>query len=162
MQTPSGSLSSAAIHPTVCMKRYFDGLVQERHNSIANAVELRLSCTKASIWCCNGIQEVYNGMKKYTYWTTILIVFITPLHSTPLHSTPLHSTPLHSTPLHSTPLHSTPLHSTPPIMPCYSMPCHTLPYLANGYMSWKSGFSNFKLWLCNNFDIYISKHHIQI
>ena len=27
-----------------------DGLVQERHNSIANALELRLSCTNPSIW----------------------------------------------------------------------------------------------------------------
>ena len=30
--------------------RYIDGLVQERHNSIANALELRLSCTNPSIW----------------------------------------------------------------------------------------------------------------
>ena len=29
---------------------YFDGLVQERRNSIANALELRLSCTNPSIW----------------------------------------------------------------------------------------------------------------
>ena len=27
-----------------------DGLVQERRNSIANALELRLSCTKPSKW----------------------------------------------------------------------------------------------------------------
>ena len=27
-----------------------DGLVQERHNAIANALELRLSCTNQSIW----------------------------------------------------------------------------------------------------------------
>ena len=31
---------------------YIDGLVQERHNSIANALELRLSCTNPSIWTC--------------------------------------------------------------------------------------------------------------
>ena len=30
---------------------YFDGLVQERHNSIANALKLHLSCTNPSIWC---------------------------------------------------------------------------------------------------------------
>ena len=29
---------------------YIDGLVQERRNSIANALELRLSCTGPSIW----------------------------------------------------------------------------------------------------------------
>ena len=31
------------------MREYLDGLVQERHNSIANALELRLSCTKPPI-----------------------------------------------------------------------------------------------------------------
>ena len=29
---------------------YIDGLVQERRNPIANALELRLSCTNPSIW----------------------------------------------------------------------------------------------------------------
>ena len=29
---------------------YIDGLVQERHNSSALAIELRLSCTNPSIW----------------------------------------------------------------------------------------------------------------
>ena len=29
---------------------HIDGLMQERRNSIANALELRLSCTKPSIW----------------------------------------------------------------------------------------------------------------
>ena len=29
---------------------YIDRLVQERRNSIANALELRLSCTNLSIW----------------------------------------------------------------------------------------------------------------
>ena len=29
---------------------YINGLVQERRNSIANALEVRLSCTKPSIW----------------------------------------------------------------------------------------------------------------
>ena len=31
-------------------KSYFYGLVQERRNSIANALELRLSCTNPSIY----------------------------------------------------------------------------------------------------------------
>ena len=29
---------------------YIDGLVQERRNSIAKALELRLSCTNPSMW----------------------------------------------------------------------------------------------------------------
>ena len=29
---------------------YFDGLVQERRHTIANALELRLSCINPSIW----------------------------------------------------------------------------------------------------------------
>ena len=35
----------------VCIWVQFYGLVQERHNSIANALELRLSCTNPSSWC---------------------------------------------------------------------------------------------------------------
>ena len=31
---------------------YFDGLVQERCNSIASAMELRLSCPNPIIWSC--------------------------------------------------------------------------------------------------------------
>ena len=33
---------------------HLDGLVQERRNSIANALELRLFCTKPSIWSASG------------------------------------------------------------------------------------------------------------
>ena len=36
---------------TVTAKYYIDGLVQERRNSIANAQELRLSCTNSSLYC---------------------------------------------------------------------------------------------------------------
>ena len=35
------------VSASVCW--YINGLVQERHNSIANALELRLSCTNPSI-----------------------------------------------------------------------------------------------------------------
>ena len=35
---------------------YVDGLVQERCNSIANALELHLSCTKPLMCCCHGSQ----------------------------------------------------------------------------------------------------------
>ena len=34
----------------MCMEDHFNGLVQERRNSIANALELRLSCTNPSIY----------------------------------------------------------------------------------------------------------------
>ena len=34
---------------TITIKHYFDGLMQERLNSIANVLELRLSCTNPSI-----------------------------------------------------------------------------------------------------------------
>ena len=32
-----------------------NGLMQKRHNSIANALKLRLFCIKLSIWCCKGL-----------------------------------------------------------------------------------------------------------
>ena len=39
-------------HPIYQMKcLYIDGLVQEKHNSIAYTLELCLSCTKSSIFC---------------------------------------------------------------------------------------------------------------
>ena len=37
------------LNPVVILNLYFDGLVQERRNSIANALELRLSCTNPSV-----------------------------------------------------------------------------------------------------------------
>ena len=36
-------------HMDICFAE-FDGLVQERQNSIANELELHISCTKPSIW----------------------------------------------------------------------------------------------------------------
>ena len=38
------------MNPDQILDAKIDGLVQERHNPIANALELRLSCTKPSIW----------------------------------------------------------------------------------------------------------------
>ena len=40
---------------------YFDVLVQERHNSIANALELRLSCTHPSILYINDESSFHPG-----------------------------------------------------------------------------------------------------
>ena len=39
---------------------HIDGLMQERHNTIADALELHLSCTKPSIWglFCSGLSEL--------------------------------------------------------------------------------------------------------
>ena len=41
---------------TVVLQYHIDGLVQERCNSIANALELHLSCTNLLILCCTTIQ----------------------------------------------------------------------------------------------------------
>ena len=38
---------------------HLDGLVQERRNSTANALELRLSCTKPSIYSSTGATELF-------------------------------------------------------------------------------------------------------
>ena len=45
LQLPDGEIIDFWCKP----HNYFEGLVQERHNSIANALELRLSCTNPSI-----------------------------------------------------------------------------------------------------------------
>ena len=49
---------------------HIDGLVQERHNSIANALEMRLSCTNPSIYTQaiirgrEGIMKLLNTFSK--------------------------------------------------------------------------------------------------
>ena len=40
-------------------QHYVDGLVQERRNSIANALELRLSCTNPSMWLCVYVLSIH-------------------------------------------------------------------------------------------------------
>ena len=47
---------------------FIDGLVQERRNSIANALELRLSCINPLIRCICKVQPHYNTFK-YVYNT---------------------------------------------------------------------------------------------
>ena len=39
----------------ITLDEYIDGLVQERHNTIANALELRLSCTNPSMCQTNKL-----------------------------------------------------------------------------------------------------------
>ena len=47
-------------------KEYIDGLVQERHNSIANALELCLSCTNPSIWHNDTVHLCLDAVDRYT------------------------------------------------------------------------------------------------
>ena len=47
---------------------HIDGLMQERRNSIAKALELRLSCTNLSLWCAVAVPSdtiVYQCSKQY-------------------------------------------------------------------------------------------------
>ena len=46
--------------------QYFNGLVQERRNSIANALELRLSCNDPSIWCDHAQYHDADYCRKYS------------------------------------------------------------------------------------------------
>ena len=48
---------------------YIDGLVQERHKSIANALELYLSCTNPSIWLLSSSEATLQNMGK---WVTLI------------------------------------------------------------------------------------------
>ena len=56
----------------------FDGLVQERRNSIANALELRLSCTNSSIYWLNRciFQELklLTPSPQSTHWPLVDVV----------------------------------------------------------------------------------------
>ena len=47
---------------------HIDGLVQERRNSIANALELRLSCTNPSIWPSSVLCEEHYTMVKTSHF----------------------------------------------------------------------------------------------
>ena len=44
---------NAQLQQTWFYSGHLDGLVQERRNCIANAMELRLSCTNPSVWFLN-------------------------------------------------------------------------------------------------------------
>ena len=46
---------------SLCQWCHIDGLMQERRNSIANALELHLSCTNPSIYSSNEIRIVCDG-----------------------------------------------------------------------------------------------------
>ena len=53
------------------IEHYTDGLVQERRNSIANALQLRLLCTNLSVCGANKWQSINSTMQRvsdtYTY-----------------------------------------------------------------------------------------------
>ena len=60
------------IVPSRCNIQYFNGLMQERCNSIANALELRLSCTNPSI--CHREFCVSCPSHKQKHQTIIIII----------------------------------------------------------------------------------------
>ena len=75
-------IESFTIFPTVVP--YIYGLVQERRNSIANALELRLSCTNPLLWYCVILDWVitrptcslvYHSVVDKWYYTYIYSVF---------------------------------------------------------------------------------------
>ena len=61
---------------------YINGLVQERRNSIADALELRLSCTNPSIWALKPLGSIHknwcifipplNEVERGVYWNEIV------------------------------------------------------------------------------------------
>ena len=70
------------------MSHYFNGLVQERHNSIANALELRLSCTNPLIYFACSLEpseilaapSCQNWPSPDLYWPTFLCYPFISLH----------------------------------------------------------------------------------
>ena len=68
-----GSLGQGVGRVCVCVEdviRYIDGLMQERHNSIAYALELRLSCSNPTICVQSRMVErsVYARMDRTASW----------------------------------------------------------------------------------------------
>ena len=61
----SASVCQWPLYQQVCNWLHFNGLVQERRNSIANALELRLSCANPSIYGCISI---YKKNKTVQWW----------------------------------------------------------------------------------------------
>ena len=53
---------TSASTPVLYVRYHFDGLLQERHNSSALAMELRLSCTNPSIWNSAGLRTYYQTL----------------------------------------------------------------------------------------------------
>ena len=55
----------------VCLEGFqFDGLLQKRRNSIANALELRISCTNILNWKCSMI-GLGSGLAPNRYWMCV-------------------------------------------------------------------------------------------
>ena len=55
-----------------CYHGYIDGLMQERRNSIANPLELRLSCTSPSIWTFRLCFQLLLGVLQLG-WITVYL-----------------------------------------------------------------------------------------
>ena len=71
-----GAWTSAGMVLNWIIQNNLDGLMQERHNSIANALELRLSCTNPSI-CCQkeGLTLSLPWKQQDYFWTYGLTLF---------------------------------------------------------------------------------------
>ena len=75
-----------------CKKRNIDGLVQERRNSIADAMELRLSCINPSVWYLrrtflvlhmeSSPQTLYAFSTSQETWSCLYTVYFTVLYLT--------------------------------------------------------------------------------
>ena len=58
-----------------CNNSHVDGLVQERRNSIANALELHLSCSNPLMWChCIGTLFIHRPIKAPVTWSSMVRV----------------------------------------------------------------------------------------
>ena len=79
------SLSQVTAH-------HFDGLMQERRNSIANALELRLSCANTSIWSLDAhrwnllVPDLQTSCRDLNTWqgTRIIVLIIAATWHAPL------------------------------------------------------------------------------
>ena len=60
-----------ATSPIVSQWLHIDGLVQKRRNSIANALELCLTCTNPSIWWYRSWSALFQLMAPAITWTSV-------------------------------------------------------------------------------------------
>ena len=73
-----GSINSAVIF-YILQQEHVDGLVQERHNSIANALELCLSCTNPSIWHRSCIPDCDSALGQVMAWWFFRVSWVNTL-----------------------------------------------------------------------------------
>ena len=78
---PTGCVASDLTHH----EAHIDGLVQERRNSSANALGLRLSCTNPSIWCYCNVSELV--CRCTTWWSVMKGLSVNIIQSNRLQAT---------------------------------------------------------------------------